>query len=102
MRRHRFALSVTKITHARATVNRSITIEPLVPAAGHRDTHAILLAHHRSEIADHQDRPLAPLFPAQKSEHAIGGIAAVDPFEAARRAVAFAQSWALTVKAGTL
>src|SRR5262245_26030685 len=82
--------SVTsKISKVRSSIDFGITIEDLSPVTAQRHADAVGIPGNRCEVANYKD-DLARVsrFP-EKTQHALLGVAAVDPFKAGRFAIQF-------------
>ena len=80
--RHRRRLAAAVVAHAAAAVERRVGVQELAPVAAVRYAEPIVLARHRREVADHQDRRRALVALAQERDHALLPVAALHPAEA--------------------
>src|ERR1700722_14154126 len=83
VRRQRRSLDGAEIALTAAAVDGRVAVEALAPAAGARHPDAVVMAQHRSEVADHEHRRTR-LVLAQERDHAGLAVMAVDPLETLR------------------
>src|SRR5712692_11224312 len=82
--RHRRPFHTSRVALAASSIVLCITVEKLPPEPSARDAHSIMVAQNRREVADDEHHLAGRLRPTNEAESARRGVAAIDPFEAAR------------------
>src|SRR3977135_2273065 len=80
---HGFRLDHALVADAAAAIVLGVGVDALAPFAWSRHPDAIVVAHHGREIANDKDGRRGIRL-SQKSEHAVVGVTALNPFEACR------------------
>src|SRR6059058_2053685 len=82
----------------RAAVHLRIAIQYFLPEAAMRNPDPVIVAHHRSKIAD-DEHPLARRAPfTKKTQDTVIRIIAVDPHESTRVTITLVERWLATVE----
>jgi hypothetical protein len=78
------AVDPAQVADVTPSVLPGITVQYFPPVAPARDAHAIVKARHRREVEHAEHEMVRRPAPADHADHALAGVAAVDPGESRR------------------
>src|SRR5579875_704744 len=82
---NRLGLDAAEVAHAAAAVGLGIGVQDLTPTAADRHPDAVLVARHRREVEDADERRrVGPLAEAGEGERVVRGVVRLEPAEPGR------------------
>src|SRR5262245_46536941 len=91
MRRNCAGFCAAKITEAGAPIRLRIAIQNFLPIAATRHADSIVMPRNGSEIENSGDNLISAFGLTHEAQHALLGVASIDPFKSCRVAVEFVE-----------
>src|SRR5687768_17506138 len=98
MMRNRSRFDPTHVAVTRAAVIAGVGIEKLPPASRKRNADLIIVAGDRREVEDRHERLPFVIASTDETDHAVLGIAAIDPFKTRRVVILLMQRGKLAIE----